>query len=66
MAHLIDKNCATLSDQPELLQTPQDVVNLMTMLDHHSVCAGNSDERFINLLDKRKGVIMNQSGKYTI
>ena len=64
MAHLIDKNSSALLGQPELLQMPQDVADLLTLLDCYSICTGNSDERFVQLVDKRKGVIKDQSGKY--
>ena len=64
MAHIMDKSFPPLHGQPELLQTPQDVVDLLTVLDKHEVCTGNNDECFIHLVDTRKGVIKDQSGKY--
>ena len=63
MAHLIDKSSPAILSQPQLLQTPQNVINLLMVLDHYTICSGNNDERFIQLLDKRKGVIKDQSGK---
>ena len=64
MAHLIDKSCLALVGQSELLQTPKEVADVLTMLDNYSICIGNNDERFIDLMEKRKGVIKNQSGIY--
>ena len=37
MAHIMEKSCPALHGQPELLQTPQDVVTLLTVLDQHKV-----------------------------
>ena len=64
MAHIMEKSCPALHGQPELLQTPQDVVALLTVLDQHKVCIGNNDERFIHLLETRKGAIKDQCGKH--
>ena len=64
MGHLIDKSHPALSNQPHLLQTPQNVADVLTVLDHYKLCTGNNDERFIQLLDERKGVIKDQSGEY--
>ena len=55
--HLVDKSCPALISQPELLQTPKDVANILTVLD---------DKRFVQLLNERKGVIKQRSGVITI
>ena len=53
-----------LAGIPPVIDSPYGVVNLLKTLDASKICTGNPDDKFVELIDARKGVIKDVSGMY--
>ena len=56
------KSCSLLSSFPAKL-THEQLQRLINTLESSSVCPGNPDEKFVELIKVKKGKIMNAKGK---
>ena len=60
------EDCDMLSKYPCVLGCVDDVLLLLKGIDGSSLCVGNSDDRFSELVDARKGKFLDKYGKIII
>ena len=56
----VPSNSGFVSDFPTYLKTREDIHHICTSLQGAVLCEGNNDQRFIDLLVKRGGVVKNR------
>ena len=54
--------CPTLANTSPTVKSPADVVNLVSVIESSQVCVGNPDEKFLPLVKRHQGLLMNCSG----
>ena len=60
------EDCDMLSEYPCVLGCVDDVLLLLKRIDGSSLCVGNSDDRFSELVDAHKGKLLDKYGKIII
>ena len=56
------KRCQFLNSIPTILSSVDHVTSLLKLLDQSTLCSGNPDSKFINLIHQQKGVFKNYNG----
>ena len=57
-------SCNICANTPDKLTTLSEVQDLLIKVDNCSVCTGNTDNRFVEMMKRRKGVIMGRTGDF--
>lgn len=60
--HEVDPQTAGLSGIPDRIKDVHTIEQLLSKIDHLNVCSGHPDKHFIEMVEKRKGVLMSTSG----
>ena len=60
--HIQSTSCPFLQQLPEVLDTVANVGAVISALDSSSICIGNNDTKFFDLLKSRKGAFKDQHG----
>lgn len=63
---VVPKFCCVLSNAPDVLDSIDKVMQIISIVEHCKICEGNSDDRFMEVAKRREGVFKNRSGKTKI
>ncbi len=59
-------HCPTLAGMPPTVRSPADVANLLSVVDNSQVCIGNPDEKFLPIVQRHQGQLLDPTGKLVV
>ena len=60
------QSCHLLASTPLILESAYKITQLISLIDHGTICEGNSDSKFLEVAKRRDGIFKNHSGKTNV